>query len=83
MSEELTSAAGAQVVDSTITEKDNTQKQQATRWKRFLPSRKTADETSSVNSIEEYKDNAPIEKWSLGILNDKRTEEVPGKWTLC
>jgi hypothetical protein len=65
MSEETNPAAGAQAV---------------TGWRRFLPSKKAADESSSVDSVEELKDEAPIEKWSLGILNDKETEEVPGEW---
>jgi hypothetical protein len=33
---------------------------------------------SSASSVDEEKDDPPTEKWSLGILNDKRTEEVPG-----
>lgn len=48
----------------------------------FLLSRKIAEEGSSVDSVEEDKDTQPIEKWSLGILNDKKTEEVPGHYTL-
>ncbi len=80
MSKESTSAAGAQAVNSTAAPKDKTQQSQPTGWKRLLPSRKTTDEASSVDSVEEYKDDPdpPIEKWSLGILNDKETEEVPG-----
>ena len=33
---------------------------------------------SSSSSVDDEKDTPPAEKWSLGILNDKRTEEVPG-----
>lgn len=33
---------------------------------------------SSSSSVDDEKDIPPAEKWSLGILNDKRTEEVPG-----
>lgn len=46
-------------------------------WRRFLPNRKTRLESmgSSISSEKER----PPEKWSMGILNDKKTEEVPGK----
>jgi len=33
---------------------------------------------SSSSSVDGEKDIPPAERWSLGILNDKRTEEVPG-----
>lgn len=33
---------------------------------------------SSASSVDEEKDVPPTEKWSLGILNDKHTDEVPG-----
>lgn len=47
-------------------------------WRRHQPPQNTAVE-SSANSVDEEKDVRPTEKWSLGILNDKRTEEVPGR----
>jgi len=34
---------------------------------------------SSSSSINSEKDMPPAEKWSLGILNDKKTDEVPGQ----
>ncbi|KAL9619322.1 MAG: hypothetical protein Q9160_006087 [Pyrenula sp. 1 TL-2023] len=45
-------------------------------WRRFLPNRKTRLESmgSSISSEKER----PPEKWSMGILNDRKTEEVPG-----
>lgn len=49
-------------------------------WRRFFPSQRAADEGSSGDSNEEYKDSVPTAKWSLGILNDKKTEEVPGQY---
>jgi hypothetical protein len=33
----------------------------------------------SSSSIDSEKDIPPAEKWSLGILNDKKTDEVPGQ----
>lgn len=80
MSDESPSAAGAKTADSTAAQKDKTAQQQPTGWRRLLPSRKTADESSSVDSVDSYKDDAPTEKWSLGILNDKKTKEVPGQY---
>jgi hypothetical protein len=80
MSDESPSAAGAKTADSTAAQKDKTIQQQFIGWRRLLPLRKTADEPSSVDSAEEYKDDAPTEKWSLGILNDKKTREVPGQY---
>jgi hypothetical protein len=46
-------------------------------WRRnIMPHEAAADSSSS--SIDGEKDTPPAEKWSLGVLNDKRTEEVPG-----
>jgi hypothetical protein len=79
MSESNQSAA-AHTISSLPAEKEKTQSQKFTGWRKFLPYRKTADEsTSSLNSVDEDKQEATIEKWSLGILNDKKTEEVPGE----
>lgn len=44
------------------------------RWKKFLGTSKKGADTDSVD---EYKNRR--EKWTLGILNDKETDEVPGK----
>lgn len=50
-------------------------------WRRFLGSRKKAspEVESSGTSTDGFDDiKAKPEKWSLGVLNDKETEEVPG-----
>ena len=50
-------------------------------WRRFLSSKKkTSPEVeSSGTSTDGFDDiKATPEKWSLGVLNDKETEEVPG-----
>jgi hypothetical protein len=46
-------------------------------WRRNTILHEAAVESSS-SSVDGEKDTPPAEKWSLGILNDKRTEEVPG-----
>ena len=46
-------------------------------WRRQTVSQNAPVE-SSGSSVDDEKDIPPTEKWSLGILNDKRTEEVPG-----
>jgi hypothetical protein len=46
-------------------------------WRRNTIPQEAAVESSS-SSVDGEKDTPPTEKWSLGILNDKRTEEVPG-----
>jgi hypothetical protein len=46
-------------------------------WRRNTIPQEAAVESSS-SSVDGEKDVPPAEKWSLGILNDKRTEEVPG-----
>jgi hypothetical protein len=79
MSKEPNHAPNTQAINSTAVQTEETQQQHPTGWRIFLSSRKPADEGSSVDSGEEYKDEAPTEKWSLGILNDKQTEEVPGE----
>jgi hypothetical protein len=75
-------AVGAREGNTSAAQKGKTSDQQTAGWRRLLGSRKIADESSSVNSIDEYKDEAPTERWSLGILNDKKTEEVPGQHNL-
>ena len=53
----------------------------ATGWRSRLGRRKAAPQPassgSSTDGFEEVK-NRP-EKWSLGVLNDRETEEVPGQ----
>ena len=78
MSDESTSAPGAKAATTSAAREEETQKQ-SIGWRRLLSVKKSVDESSSVNSIEEDKNNGTFEKWSLGILNDKLTEEVPGK----
>jgi hypothetical protein len=46
-------------------------------WRRNTMPQEAAGKSSS-SSVDGEKDTPPAEKWSLGILNDKRTEEVPG-----
>ncbi|KAL9108731.1 MAG: hypothetical protein Q9227_006527 [Pyrenula ochraceoflavens] len=49
-------------------------------WRRlFKPSPRPASTRSSSNSLDDLEktENRP-EKWTMGILNDKKTEEVPG-----
>ena len=50
-------------------------------WTRFLGGKKKVprEVASSGNSTDGFDDiKAKPEKWSLGVLNDKETEEVPG-----
>lgn len=50
-------------------------------WRRFLGGkRKTPCEVESSGTSTDGTDDikAKSEKWSLGVLNDKETEEVPG-----
>ncbi len=39
----------------------------------------TAAPVSSTSSMNAEKDDPPAEKWTLGILSDKKTDEVPGE----
>jgi len=51
-------------------------------WKRLLRAKPAAvhEPSSSATSVEdEYQDlKSKPEKWSLGVLNDRETDEVPG-----
>lgn len=50
-------------------------------WRRFLGGKKKAphEVASSGTSTDGFDDiKSKPEKWSLGVLNDKETEEVPG-----
>ena len=56
-------------------------------WRRLFKGSQKARSRSSSNgsSLEQDKTENPPEKWTMGILNDKKTEEVPGessKWHL-
>jgi len=51
-------------------------------WRRFFGGLKP-EPSSSVVSSEGYEEaKTRPEKWSLGVLNDRETEEVPGTWIL-
>jgi hypothetical protein len=65
--------------DSAPVKPETTKSQKVKGWRKFPPSRKVPDESDSIGSAVQYKQEAPLEKWSLGILNDKQTEEVPGE----
>lgn len=58
-------------------------KTKAPRWKQVLGIMKTQPglaSTSVGSSTDDYDEiKAKPEKWSLGVLNDKETEEVPGR----
>ncbi len=47
-------------------------------WRRYFKNEPRAVGSPS-SSIDSEKDIPPAEKWSLGILNDKKTDEVPGQ----
>lgn len=78
MSQGSTCAIGAKAVNSTSIPKDQTQQQRFRGWKKLLPPRKAALNTSSVDRVQEDKNDAPVAKWCMGILNDRETEAVPG-----
>ena len=53
----------------------------ASNWRRLFPSKKPPQKEAgssgtSTNEHDEIK--AKPEKWSMGVLNDKETDEVPG-----
>ena len=62
--------------------KSHNVKTEASRWRRLfrgqLGTRKPASSRTSTEQEDEVK--ARPEKWSLGVLNDKETEEVPGEY---
>ena len=53
------------------------------RWKQLLGFSKTESvlpSSSTKSSIDAYEEmKAKPEKWSMGVLNDRETEEVPGE----
>ena len=53
------------------------------RWKQLLGFSKTESvlpSSSTKSSTDAYEDmKAKPEKWSMGVLNDRETEEVPGE----
>lgn len=79
MSEQSPPATREQIVKHTTAQEEKRHQPASRGWRRLLPSPQAADEGSSVDSVEEYKNHTRIEKWSLGIRNDKETEEVPGR----
>ncbi len=52
------------------------------RWRRIFGGPKSEPSSSAVwpDGYDEVKTRP--EKWSLGVLNDRETEEVPGRWIL-
>ncbi|KIW91721.1 uncharacterized protein Z519_07689 [Cladophialophora bantiana CBS 173.52] len=65
---------------STLRRDESTARQTATRSSPDRSSRRrsTKRQSSSSPSSDGEKSRPRIEKWTLGILNDKETEEVPG-----
>lgn len=49
-------------------------------WRRMLGGTKSAQEPASSGSSVDEDDGNKVkpEKWSMGVLNDRHTEEVPG-----
>ena len=49
-------------------------------WRRFLGNNQSALEpaTSGVSTDGDDGNKVKPEKWSMGVLNDKQTDEVPG-----
>lgn len=78
MTEKSNPESDAQALNCTTAGVESSPPDRLAGWKRFFASRRGGDEGSSGDSNEEYKDIVPTAKWSLGILNDKKTEEVPG-----
>lgn len=58
----------------------NGTKDKVSLWKRMMGGTKsTLEPASSGSSIDQDDGNkARPEKWSMGVLNDKQTDEVPG-----
>ena len=77
MVDKSTSVTGAKAVNLRAVRREQSQMQQSAGWKETLRFDKAAHERDSV---EQSKDDVFVEKWSLGILNDKHTEEVPGQY---
>ena len=48
------------------------------RWRSFFGGPKPETSSSAVSSDGYDEVKARPEKWSLGVLNDRETEEVPG-----
>lgn len=52
-------------------------------WRRLLrksgPTQKSTHSPASTDSIGDYRMRP--QKWGMGILNDKETDEVPGKFS--
>jgi hypothetical protein len=56
-------------------------------WRRRQGPAQNPTVVSPASSVDAEKEVPPTEKWSLGILNDKHTDEVPGAsvgpWYQC
>jgi len=64
-------------------EAEKVEDMKTSRWKKLLGGSK-ATKTSPMSraSSDGFEDLKPRpEKWSLGVLNDKETDEVPGMWS--
>ncbi len=77
LTSEFTDPGSGEKQDSTI-EPGEANTSRPPRWRRFFVGPKPEVSSSAVSSdgYEEVKTRP--EKWSLGVLNDKETEEVPG-----
>ena len=64
-------------------ERVTSRNEKRSKWKRFLGVRNTSNGLPSPGNMslseEEMEKRTRPEKWSLGVLNDRETEEVPGK----
>ena len=58
----------------------NKMKAKVPLWRRMLGGSKSAQEPASPGSSVDEDDGNKVkpEKWSMGVLNDRYTEEVPG-----
>ena len=70
-----------QASGSTAAESKHTEGRQTRKWPRFFGKSKSIQDQSttpvSLEKDENIKNKPP--KWSLGILNDRETDEVPGR----
>lgn len=78
------SDASLQVNQDTPTPSEKEKGSKAPTWKRFFGGPKLARDTSDLaKSSDEFEEiKSRPEKWSMGVLNDRETEEVPGTWVL-
>jgi hypothetical protein len=72
----------AQAQHDAAIEAEKVEDVKSSRWKKLLGGPK-ATKTSPMSraSSDGFEDlKSRPEKWSLGVLNDKETDEVPGMW---